>query len=500
MTERLDNIVIVGGGTAGWMAASGLARNLRNGHTKIRVVESDAIGIVGVGEATIPPIRNFLGMLGIDENDFIRNTQGTFKLGIEFVDWTRPGHRYLHPFGRFGADVDGLPFHQFFLRSQAQGETPDIEAFSLTATAARQRKFASSAGQNIPQNHWTYAYHFDATLVAKYLRGYAEARGVERTEGKVVDVSLDEKSFIRSIELESGEVIEGDFFIDCTGFRSLLLGQALGVEYQDWTHYLPCNRAAAVPSENAGPPIPYTRSTARPAGWQWRIPLQHRTGNGYVYCSEHISDDEAAATLMANLDTEALDEPRLLQFTTGRRDVVWKNNCLAIGLSAGFLEPLESTAIHLIQVSVAWLLALLPDKNFNAIEIEEYNRVVTGIYEQTRDFLILHYKATERDDSDFWHRCREMEIPESLHRRMELFRANGRCLIGADELFALTSWLAVLLGQGVTPRGYNELVNSLSDEELARMMSQMQQGMAQTAQSMPHHEKYIADACAAARM
>jgi len=498
MTERLDSIVIVGGGTAGWMAAAGLARSLNNGHTRIKLIESDAIGIVGVGEATIPSIRSYLSMLKIDENDFVRNTQGTFKLGIEFVDWFKPGHRYLHPFGRIGAEIDPmLPFHQHFLKYKTLKPDADIKDFSLTSVAARAGKFTSDPNRQLPPNHWTYAYHFDASLVAKYLRQYAEAQGIERIEGKVTRVNQHENGFIKSVSLESGEDISGDFFIDCTGFRSLLLGNTLGIDYHDWSHYLPCNRAVAVPSEKIEAPIPYTRSTARPAGWQWRIPLQHRTGNGYVYAGDYLSDDEASATLLANLDGKALDDPRLIRFTTGRRDVVWEKNCVALGLSAGFLEPLESTAIHLIQVGVAWLLALLPDKNFNQTEIDEYNRIVTGIYEQTRDFLILHYKATERDDSDFWRRCRDMEIPETLATRMELFRNGGRCLIGGDELFALTSWLAVLMGQGVMPEGMNELVNSRSDDELVRMLDEIKGRISQTANTLPTHAEHIASNCAA---
>lgn len=495
--QRLDQIVIVGGGTAGWMAAAGLCQIIRNGHTRVRVVESDAIGIVGVGEATIPPIRAFLGSLQIDEADFVRNTQGTFKLGIEFVDWTRPGHRYLHPFGQFGQPVGNLNFHQAFLRAHAEGKVEDIEEFSLTATAAKAGRFAASPGQGVPPSLWNYAYHFDASLVAQYLRNIAEMRGVERTEGKVVKVIKRDDDYIDAIQMEDGEVIKGDFFIDCTGFRSLLLGETLGVGYQDWSHYLPCNRAAAVPSENSGPLIPYTRSTAQAAGWQWRIPLQHRTGNGYVYCSDFISDDEACATLLKNIEGKALADPRLLRFTTGRRDLVWKNNCLALGLSAGFLEPLESTAIHLIQVGVAWLQALLPDKSFNQLEIDEYNRIMCSMYDQTRDFLILHYKSTERDDSDFWNRCRTMEIPPSLERRMALFRVSGRCLIEGDELFSLNSWLAVLLGQGVWPKSYSELVNSVPEAELARMLAQLKGSISQVANSMPGHEAYIAGACAA---
>ena len=495
--QRLGSIIIVGGGTAGWMAAAALARNLRDGQTRIQVVESDMIGTVGVGEATIPPIRTFLNMLEIDESDFIRETQGTFKLGIEFVDWTRKGHRYLHPFGRFGADVDIVPFHHYFLRGHQLGHVKDIEQFSLTAAAARQGRFAAVPPKGITSNHWNYAYHFDATLVAKYLRKYAEQRNVVRTEGKVVDVRMKEDGHVAGITLESGEMIDGDLFIDCTGFRSLLLGEAMGAEYLDWSNYLPCNRAVAVPSENIGEPIPYTRSTAQQAGWQWRIPLQHRTGNGHVFSDAFISEDEATATLLANLEGKPLADPRMLQFTTGRRSFFWKKNCVALGLSAGFMEPLESTAIHLIQVGIAWLLALLPDKRFNQLEIDEYNRIISTIYEQTRDFIILHYKANEREDSAFWKQCRDMDVPESLQRRMDLFRASGRCLIQGDELFSTNSWLAVLLGQNIWPETYNNTAESMDESALQEMLAGMQNRVNQAASALPSHQEFINRCCPA---
>ncbi|MGH8193762.1 MAG: tryptophan halogenase family protein [Woeseiaceae bacterium] len=497
--KRIGKIVIVGGGTAGWMAAAALSRFLRNGYTTLRVVESDEIGTVGVGEATIPPLRNFLGLLRIDENDFIRHTQGAFKLGIEFVDWTRPGHRYLHPFGLFGADIEGVPFHQFFLKAHALGKTADIEPFSLTATAARQGRFAALEESRFPLNQWAYAYHFDATLVARYLRNYAERLGVQRSEGKVVDVALrGTDGIIEAIALEGGQRIEGDFFIDCSGFRGLLIGKALGIEYEDWTQWLPCNRAVAVPSGNVGPPEPYTRSTARKAGWQWHIPLQHRTGNGYVYSSQAISDDEAAGTLLANLDGEALAAPRHLSFTTGRRRKFWTGNCVSLGLAAGFLEPLESTAIHLVQMGIAKLLALFPEKQVNPVEIDEYNRLIGATYDQVRDFLVLHYNAVERNDSEFWNYCRNMSIPDSLQHKIDLFAGRGRLFRYEDELFSITSWVAVLLGQGIWPAGYDEIVNSMSEAELVDVLSKMQAKIGEVALGLPTQQEYIDRHCAAA--
>ena len=494
--HRIRDIVIVGGGTAGWMAAATLGRFLRNGYTRIRVVESDAIGTVGVGEATIPPIRSFLNMLRIDEDDFIRNTHGTFKLGIEFVDWTRDGHRYLHPFGLFGGDIEGVSFHQFYLRQRQQDPGLDLENFSLTASAARQRRFATTSESSFPFNHWTYAYHFDATLVASYLRSYAERLGVARTEGTVNHVATDnEDGRITSLTLESGEVIPGDFFVDCTGFRALLLGETLGVDYIDWSHWLPCNRAVAIPSSGDDDPEPYTRSSARPAGWQWHIPLQHRTGNGHVYSSDFMSDDEATTLLLDKLPGDALADPRVLSFTTGRRKKFWDKNCVSLGLAAGFLEPLESTAIHLVQTGIAKLLALFPDKRFDRVEIDEYNRLMAATFDQVKDFLILHYTATERDDSEFWNYCRTMAIPESLQHKLDLFRGKGRLFRYEDELFSETSWVAVLLGQGVCPEGYDEIVNSMTGDELTEVLDTMRRRIADTAATIPMQSEYIRRRC-----
>ena len=496
--DRIGTIVIVGGGTAGWMAAAALARFLQNGRTKIRLIESDEIGTIGVGEATIPPIRSFLQMLRIDENDFIRRTQGTFKLGIEFVNWTRPGHRYMHPFGSFGADIEGIPFHQFFLRAQVQGQAPGMEAFSLTAMAARQGRFGALQGAGFPQNQWAWAYQFDATLVAAYFRQYAERLGVARTEGKVVDVALrGADGLIESVSLAGGDRIQANFFIDCSGFRGLLIGEALGVGFEDWTDWLPCDRAVAVPSQNVLPPEPYTRSTARDAGWQWHIPLQHRTGNGYVYSHRMIGDDEAAATLLANLPGPPLAEPRLLSFTTGRRRAFWQGNCLALGLAAGFLEPLESTAIHLIQTGIAKFLALFPGKSCNPVEIDEYNRLMGSTCEQIRDFLVLHYHATERDGSELWRYCRTMALPPSLQRKLELFAGRGRLFRHEDDLFSLTSWVAVLLGQGRGPAGYDPLADCMGAADLAALLDRMRGDIGRVARNLPLQYEYIQRHCAA---
>ena len=490
--NRLGKIVIVGGGAAGWMAAAALSRFLRNGFTKIQVVESDDIGTVGVGEATIPPIRNFLAMLRIDENDFIAKTKGTFKLGIEFIDWKRPGHSYMHPFGQYGADIEGVPFHQYFLKAHALGKAPDIEEFSLTSVAARLRRFATPQGRAFPLNQWAYAYQFDAKLVGDYLRDYAEKLGVQRTEGKVVTVDLNPtEGSIESITLKTGEKIEGDFFIDCTGFRALLIGKALRIKYEDWSQWLPCDRAVAVPTRNTTPPVPYTRAIAREAGWQWHIPLQHRSGNGYVYCSQTISDDEAIAKLVSRVDGEMIDSPRLLRFRTGRRKKFWHKNCLALGLSSGFMEPLESTAIHLIQTGIAKFMALLPEKNINQVEIDEYNRMMGDTCEQVRDFLVLHYKANERDDSDLWKYCREMDVTPALKRKLDLFSGRGRCFRYEDELFSVTSWVAVMMGQVGLPKGYDEIVNSMSNEELDEVLTKMRSRIDETARKMPTQVDYI---------
>ncbi|TMI91280.1 MAG: tryptophan 7-halogenase [Bacillati bacterium ANGP1] len=477
------------------MAAAALAKVLERS-CAIRLIESEEIGTVGVGEATVPHLKLYNTILEIDEAEFIREVRGTFKLGIQFVDWGRIGDRYIHGFGTIGHDYGLLPFHQYWLKQFLAGKAADIGAYSLNTAAAPLGKFMTSA-QDVPPTsplaNITHAYHFDAGLYAAYLRRYAEARGVRRTEGKVVDVDLrGSDGFIEAVKLEDGERVSADLFIDCSGFRGLLIEQALHTGYENWTHWLPCDRAMAVPCENVGPPTPYTRSTARTAGWQWRIPLQHRTGNGYVYSSAYISDDAARETLMPNLDGRALAEPRILKFTTGKRRKFWNRNCVAIGLASGFMEPLESTSIYLIQSGVARLLNLMPDRSFSPVLIERYNAQAAFEFERIRDFLILHYFATERRDSPFWQYCANMSIPEQLADNIALFRDSGRFFRHAEEMFALTSWVQVMLGQHILPRNYHPAVDLIPEREVNELVSGVRNVIANCVQAMPTHEQFLA--------
>ena len=499
--RHLREVVIVGGGTAGWMAAAALAKVL-GPRASIRLVESEEIGIVGVGEATVPHLKLFNQVLQIDEIEFVRQTQGTFKLGIEFVDWGRVGDRYVHGFGTIGHDYGLLPFYQYWLKLAAAGKAANIGAYSLNTAAALRGKFMTSAADAPPHSplaNIAYAYHFDAGLYARFLRRYAEARGVRRIEGKVIDVTLRAADgFIDGVTLEGGAKLAGELFIDCSGFRGLLIEEALHTGYKDWTHWLPCDRALAVPCEKVGPPTPFTRSTARAAGWQWRIPLQHRTGNGYVYSSAHLSDDEAAATLMANLDGRALAEPRRLRFTTGVRRKFWNKNCVALGLASGFMEPLESTSIYLIQSGIARLLNLLPDRDFSPVLVDRYNAQAAFEFERIRDFLILHYWATQRRDTSFWKYCSGMNIPEPLAGAVALFRDSGRFFRNAEEMFALTSWVQVMLGQHIVPKGYHPAVDLVPDQEVAGLADSVRTVIAACVDAMPTHEQFIARHCAAA--
>jgi tryptophan halogenase len=498
--NRIRNIAIVGGGTAGWMAAAALSKVLRNGYSRITVIESPEIGTVGVGEATIPPIRSFNAILGIDENDFVRETRATFKLGIEFENWGRVGHRYFHPFGRYGLPIDRVALHHQWLRLREHGQMHPLLDYSLSGTAARRGRFhPPSDDPRTILSSLSYAYQFDAGLYAAYLRRYAEARGVQRIERKVLDVRLrPEDGFIAALALEDGARVEADLYIDCSGFRGLLIEQALKTGYEDWTHWLPCDRAVAVPCDSAGELTPYTRSTARAAGWQWRIPLQHRIGNGYVYSSRCIDDDAAAATLLANLDGAPRAEPRFLRFTTGRRRKIWNKNCVALGLASGFLEPLESTSIHMIQSGVTQLAAIFPDRSFDPADADEYNRLQLGEYDRVRDFIVLHYKATTRDDSELWRYCAAMPIPEALEYKMNLFRRSGRVAFSDSDLFVESNWLSVMIGQDIWPQRFDPIANVLPVPEALEQLERLRNSIRQTAQAMPAHADYIATHCRAA--
>jgi tryptophan halogenase len=496
--RRLRAITVIGGGSAGWMAAAAIINAVRGG-CRVTVVESEEIGTVGVGEATIPPIKMFNQTLGIDENEFVAKTQGSFKLGIEFINWGAQGHRYFHPFGTFGAEFDVVPLHHYWLRARMAGDDTSLDRYSLAAVAGRGLKFDRPIRDpRRIQSTFDYAYHFDAGLYARLLRNYAEARGVVRIEGNITDVQLHaESGFVDHVTLSDGRTIDGDLFVDCSGFRGILIEGALQAGYEDWTHWLPCDRAMAVPCRNGGEFTPYTRSTAREAGWQWRIPLQHRIGNGYVFSSAHLSEDEAARVLLANLDGEPLADPKPLRFVTGRRKSSWKKNVVAIGLASGFMGPLESTSIHLIQTSVQRLLALMPDRDFDAAGIDEYNRITKQEYERIRDFLILHYHATLRRDTSLWRYCAEMQIPDSLTWKLEHFRKAGRLVSDGFELFQNPSWLAVLVGQHVMPQRYDPLADLRQGVDAVRLLAGLRRVIGEAADAMPLHADFIAQNCRA---
>ena len=493
-------IVIVGGGTAGWMTAAAFASVLKAHEREIHLIESSEIGIVGVGEATLPHIRFFNKRIGIDERELMAKTQATFKLGIEFVDWARLGDSYIHPFGAYGSRIAGLPFHQYWLPHLRRGDAAPLEDFSLAIVAARMGKFTlPSEDPGAVLSTFGYAFQFDASLYAAYLRGFSESRGVRRTDGKIVDVQLrGTDGWIESVKLNDGTVVSGDLFIDCSGFRGLLIEQALKTGYDEWTRWLPCDRAMAVPCENSGALTPYTRATAREAGWQWRIPLQHRMGNGYVYSSAFISDDEAAQKLVSRLDGKALADPRPLRFTAGRRRKTWNRNCVAIGLAGGFLEPLESTSIHLIQVAITTLLDYITgSREFDPRIVDAYNRWIEMEYDRVRDFLILHYHATERDDAPIWNYCRTMPIPDSLRHKMELFRQRGRVVTYKDGLFLEPSWLAVYFGQRVMPDAYDPLADALPPADLTSKLQAVRDQVHGAVAAMPRHEDFLAQYCPA---
>lgn len=496
---NIRKILIVGGGTAGWMAAAALSRLLNHDDIEITLVESEAIGTVGVGEATIPHILYFNRLLGLAEDDFVRKTNATFKLGIQFNDWGHLGESYFHSFGPYGVPMDGLQFHHFWLRHAKNGPVPPIDDYNLQVLAANAGKFQRPVNlPNSPLSTLTYAFQFDATLYAKFMREFAEGLGVKRIEGRITDVSQDAQTgHVEAVTLENGTRYEAELFIDCSGFRGLLIEETLKTGYEDWSDVLPCNRAVAQACEPVGDPSPFTQATAKSAGWQWRIPLQSRTGNGHVYCSDYMSDDEALKILHDGMDGTPIGEPNFLRFKTGVRTQTWNKNVVSLGLAAGFMEPLESTSIHMVQTAIARLLTNFPDKSFNQPTIDYYNQRTRLEYEQVRDFLVLHYYVTERDDSPFWKYCRTMDIPKSLKDRIAIYNENGRLYRHDNEVFGEASWFAVMHGQGLTPKRHHPLANIMSDEHLDQRMSDIRRTWGKCLESMPEHQAFIDANCKA---
>jgi tryptophan halogenase len=488
-TAKVQNVVVVGGGTAGWTAAAAIAR-LIGANLNVVLVESDAIGTVGVGEATIPPFRTMHRLLKIDEADFLSKVQGTIKLGICFENWRAVGHDYIHSFGFTGQGCWAAGFQHFWLKARALDFAEDYGCYAPELMAAKAGKFGL-----LEQDGLSYAYHLDATSYAKYLRHLAEQDGVTRIEGKIVEVHQSESGDISDVVLESGQVVKGDLFLDCSGFASLLMGKTLGTEFEDWTHWLPCDRAVAVQTTAVGEPVPYTRSIAGKSGWQWRIPLQTRVGNGLVYCSEFMSDDEARDTLLANLEGEVITEPRVLRFRTGQRVKHWNRNCIGLGLASGFLEPLESTSIHLIQRGVIRLLQMFPYSGIVESERDEFNRQMDSEFRFIRDFIILHYHVTERTDSAFWRRCRDMEIPDKLKNRLDLFRDTGLVFEAEFDIFRENSWTQVMMGQGIEPQSYHPIVDMMGEQELRRFMQVQGQRVDHVLKQLPTHQQFIDRYC-----
>jgi tryptophan halogenase len=487
---KFKHVVIVGGGTAGWMAAAALSKSLGT-QIQISLVESDQIGTVGVGEATIPALKNFHLLLELDEAEFMQAVNGTFKVGIEFENWGRLGESYFHPFGPPGADAWAAQFHHYWLKANKHGESADLGHFSLESSMAKAGKFSTNTEPKL-----NYAYHFDAGLYAQLLRKFSETWGVQRIEGKVVDVvSNADTGFIESVKLESGQSIAGDFFIDCSGFRGLIIEQAMKTGWEDWSHWLRSDSAIAVQTESVSAPSPFTRSTARSAGWQWKIPLQNRVGNGLVYSSKYLSDDDARKILLDNLDAPPITDPRPIKFRTGRRLHQWNKNCLALGLASGFMEPLESTSIHLIQNSIIRFIKLYPVSEINQAEVDQFNNETKTEVECIRDFIILHYHVTQRADSEFWNDCRTMDIPDSLTHKINLFKANGLVFRDHNELFAERSWAAVMLGQGIRPEGYHPFIDNLSDEQLKTFMLQVKSNVTNITAKTPSHQDFLKHYC-----
>ena len=491
--QTVKRVVIAGGGTAGWVAAAALVKQL-GPLLDITLVESDEIGTIGVGESTIPTSRTFHQLLGIDEQVFMRETQSTFKLGISFENWGRIGDRYIHSFGEIGRQSTWMaPFHHFWMEAKAQGFGGSLSDYCFELKAAEAERFATGEGATI-----NYAYHLDATLYARFLRKLAEPAGVRRVEGKIARVERDgESGFITALALESGARVEGDLFLDCTGFRGLLIEQTLETGYEDWTHWLKTDSAYAVQTESVGPPVPYTRAIAHQAGWRWRIPLQHRVGNGIVFASDSMSDDEAKAKLLNDIDGKALFDPRLIRYRTGRRLKVWNGNCVALGLSSGFIEPLESTSIHLVKIAITRLIQAFPFGGISEAAAERFNEHSRQEIENIRDFIILHYHLNQRDEP-FWQRCREMDVPDSLTQRIEAYRDGAQAYQDGIDLFRVDSWVQVLMGQGLEPQSYHALAKMMPAAELRDALAALKTNIDTAVGKLPSHEAFLQGYCPAA--
>jgi tryptophan halogenase len=493
--QPVKKVIIVGGGTAGWMAAASISK-LIGKTVSVSVVESDDIGTVGVGEATIPSMITLHQLLKIDERDFMASVQGTFKLGISFENWKNVNENYIHSFGFTGKDCWAAGFQHFWLKGKQQGLSSEFGDYCNELQAAKNNKFAV-----LPNNGMNYAFHMDAGLYAKYLRKIAEQHGCQRLEGKITEVKTNsDTGYIERLMLEKGHAIEGDLFIDCSGFSGLLINKTLNTEYEDWTEFLPCDSAVAVQTRSIEEPIPYTRSIAREAGWQWRIPLQHRVGNGMVFCSKYLSDDQAIQTLLDNVEGEVLTKPRIIKFTTGQRQQHWNKNCVALGLAAGFLEPLESTSIHLIQRGIIRLLQMFPTQGINQSDADEFNAQMKEEFLFVRDFIVLHYHVTERDDTPFWRQCKDMKIPETLQHRIDLFRDSGRIFQKDNDIFTENSWSQVMLGQGLMPEEFHPIVNMMSDGELEKFLNAIKTSVNNLVDQLPTHQKFIDSYCKAPKI
>lgn len=490
--DEQKRIIIAGGGTAGWMAAAAISKTLGE-LVDVKLVESEQIGTVGVGEATIPPIITFHRLLGIPENEFMRETQATFKLGICFENWRRQGEKYIHSFGTTGKDHWSSGFQHFWLNGLRRGHNVSYDDYCLELKAALDNRFA-----HLPNEGMSYAFHLDASRYAKYLRRFSEKNGVERIEGKINKIHLDsETGFIKSLDLDNGRSLAGDIFIDCTGFRGLLIGEALGIEFEDWTDYLPCNGAIAVQTESVRPAVPYTRSIAHESGWQWRIPLQHRTGNGIVYCNQFMDQQSALDKLLNSLQGKTITEPNFIKFRAGTRKKQWYKNCVTVGLSSGFMEPLESTSIHLIQRNILRFIRMMPLDEISQRDIDEFNNQADWDMVSIRDFLVLHYIANERTDP-FWEMCANIQLTDSLRHRIELFRETGRLFRHNEELFAENSWIQVMMGQGIMPKSHHPIASKMTDEEIDIFLKTIREGVQKTVSNLPKHHEYVKQYCGVA--